>query len=516
MAMKGQATIMLFDAETGEMTDCIKSDNIVTNFFDAVLNGGLPWLTRFSGISTNWANMYKFNDFVKDMMGGVLIFSERIDSDPDHVYPTWEERRTAIGNGNQSTSIVGSTFKGAINASESESGPNYVTFVWDFSTEQCNGNIACICLTSNRGGHLGMRFDAKDSTDACKGTFIDPFNSGSFVFVDITRNPVGVQGVGPRVAALNLKNIGSGDGSYFMETPDKLYGRGANSPFYKVIDNPHIEDDIDIGIHCNSQNVTLNAEQISSTQYDGSGRFRTLNEGVVYLGTGYVVDNTITLYKFVGDLINPFEVKVPVTNIIASVKDWANIEIRNNAFSNIFNDKIVLMFGSLNRPGDAHPNTIRCYILNMDGSFKYADNKFSDKIVSTICGTGSFYGLDRDSSPRSFGELMVIDGELFLMFSRDNYGDCVCHVDINTGEIDTTPCYNIVQFSTSTIWSSQTKFSSAPYFMSTVSGQGAGNDMSYKGLALNTDYLATINNMDAVLTKTPDKTMKIVYTLTQI
>ena len=29
-------------------------------------------------------------------------------------------------------------------------------------------------------------------------------------------------------------------------------------------------------------------------------------------------------------------------------------------------------------------------------------------------------------------------------------------------------------------------------------------------------YLATINNQDVVLTKTADKTMKIIYTLTQV
>lgn len=148
--LKGKTTFELTDVNTGEV-EVIEDSNMITNGLQDFLATygyfGCDVLSNDKmGASSLWVNA----------LGGLFLFDSRLDENVENTFMPAGVKM--IGNGSKDMSNSGAvTELGSYNTSESGlQSDGSVKFVYDFSTQQANGNIACACLTSKIGGYIGM------------------------------------------------------------------------------------------------------------------------------------------------------------------------------------------------------------------------------------------------------------------------------------------------------------------------------------------------------------------------
>lgn len=140
------------NAETGEIVET-HDDNMITNALTKFFaNAG--WLNT-SAFATSNASVINAS-LVERFMGGLLLFDTAQEEDVDHLIVSAGTKM--IGNG--SYGVVSNdtiTELGSWNSDESgwNADGTVCTMVWDFSTSQANGQIACASLTSAVHGYAG-------------------------------------------------------------------------------------------------------------------------------------------------------------------------------------------------------------------------------------------------------------------------------------------------------------------------------------------------------------------------
>ena len=190
MAFKGKSIIELTDVNTGEV-EVHEDENMVTNALATVLTefmkGIIYELFKQGGIGVN-ANG-RLDDTTKFGLiplfnrgiGGIFLFEAPQTEDVNNIYP----KGTAVLTGYASNHVNGvQTDKKLGSMDVANSGPveNGYKFVWDFTTEQANGIISCLALTTAAAGRvgLGMYYTLgtdktaifKDAPENLSGTFI--------------------------------------------------------------------------------------------------------------------------------------------------------------------------------------------------------------------------------------------------------------------------------------------------------------------------------------------------------
>ena len=141
--MRGQTII--------ELTD--KSGNKETYIDNNMLTNALQYYFANAGFM-NKLNVNK-NNMVEELLGGIMLFDTAITEDAEIVYVP--SGINMIGNGAVGTVSNDSVLElGSYNSSESgwQADGSYVE-VYDFSSSQANGTIACCCLTSKNHGYIG-------------------------------------------------------------------------------------------------------------------------------------------------------------------------------------------------------------------------------------------------------------------------------------------------------------------------------------------------------------------------
>ena len=148
VALKGKTTFELTDVNTGEV-EVIEDTNMITNGLQDFLATygyfGCDVLSKM-GDSSLWVNA----------LGGLFLFDSRLEENVENTFMPAGVKM--IGNGSKDVANSGVvTELGSYNTSESGlQSDGSVKFVYDFSTSQANGSIACACLTSKIGGYIGM------------------------------------------------------------------------------------------------------------------------------------------------------------------------------------------------------------------------------------------------------------------------------------------------------------------------------------------------------------------------
>ena len=181
MALKGHTKIQLFDAKTGELVQETNDDNMVTNAISRLINPPLDFLV--GNVSLN-AVLSKTLPIQTVGMGGVMVFSNKIEEDPNHVL---------AGNSDVSIGHAGSAYsgtntkRGTYNANESKALSNGYRHVWDFGTDRANGDISCVCLTSKIGGDTGIdgNNDSNYGRQPISGNSIGTWTDDKFLPVGI-------------------------------------------------------------------------------------------------------------------------------------------------------------------------------------------------------------------------------------------------------------------------------------------------------------------------------------------
>lgn len=155
MAIKGHMTIELADAKTGKVVERHEDDNLVTNGVKHYFkNMGIFNVTPFQRAGGTLMSGHPDNLAIP-MFGGLLLFDTAQTESVEHIFVSGGTKMTGNGiNGYSSNDSV--TEFGSYNSAESgwQSDGSFKQ-VWDFTTTQANGTIACACLCPYNYGAYG-------------------------------------------------------------------------------------------------------------------------------------------------------------------------------------------------------------------------------------------------------------------------------------------------------------------------------------------------------------------------
>lgn len=513
--IKGKTTIQLFDAKTGKLTDEVTKTNLVTNAVRNALGGAFNQLASgntWSRGMTNVQSLYKLpagKNFAQALYGGVLVFSKPITEDVDHCLPSIEEIKTFIGCANQSAFNTGNTFRGSINSDESEVGKDYVKFVWDFNTNQCNGDIASICLTSDCGGAVGYGCDAK--ADSLKGLSLRDFYSvdvwDASKSADLSYHTDG--------ALVNAKGWNSNDGKCAWIDGDYLHvvyrGKDNKQNIANVTSKTKfglsLVDGFNYGNIISSEVIDTGIEVYRDIPYTSK------DHGFCQDGDGSYTE--FKLIKYSGNGVAE-RVTIPASNINSAITAYFGKTGNNKGLNYqdkiIHNDKLYVVTGQLNWADlSTHPNKLRVWVLNFDGTYTFKDISLTSKMVTLLAGTdrkGGYTDLGLGGIFRSYrGSLAYIapDGaDGYAWFLVDDDGT----MQTSAFMVDTS-----IRLYSNYCLADNADLIPSPYIEMNM--HSSSSDLKLYVPLLVSAYLGTINNQETVLTKTADKTMKIIYTLTQ-
>ena len=222
MALKGSATIELTNADGSK--EVIKHDNIITNAPSDLLKG-------YGGDIAAICKFMKSGDnFMQELFGGILLFSDVLDSDAANYFiPNGK----IVGYASQDAYAGLDTARGSYNASESgaQNDGSY-RFVWDFSTAQGNGTIKALALCPNRMGQIGVSATIVNSEKKwfSQNSPASPFSVSGYMLSNTqgqttagvsNYNFIAVAILDDIVYAINIENINKTD-SNFIKTSGVL------------------------------------------------------------------------------------------------------------------------------------------------------------------------------------------------------------------------------------------------------------------------------------------------------
>ena len=165
MGIKGKTTFELTDVNTGEV-EVIEDSNMITN--------GLQEFLRtygYFGCDILNNDTMRNNSLWVNLLSGLFLFDSRLEENVNNTFMPAGVKM--IGNGSKDMSNSGRvTELGSYNATESGlQSDGSIKLVYDFSTAQANGTIACACLTSKIGGYIGMGNDSTRYLNTNKNLF---------------------------------------------------------------------------------------------------------------------------------------------------------------------------------------------------------------------------------------------------------------------------------------------------------------------------------------------------------
>jgi len=176
MPIKGRTKIEMFDALTGKLTDRIVHDNMFTNAIGMMANHALRHDFVHYRSSGATGGLNSLLDSHLDLVSGILMFDEALDSDPDNIWAPASANLVACGATGKINGDANVPMMGSYNAAESYSSGLVRRWVFDFLTNQGNGSIATVCLTSNRGGYIGYGSPNQMGSSALFASGTQPYN----------------------------------------------------------------------------------------------------------------------------------------------------------------------------------------------------------------------------------------------------------------------------------------------------------------------------------------------------
>lgn len=149
--MHGHTKITLRDAKTGEITDTREKDNLITNALENIIDRNTFGAIDYTQLMP-----------ITKMLGGILLFEDPLTANANNTLPPNDSDNKLIGHAGQTPYSGPSTKRGSPNgvlSGEIQGGDGY-KFVFDFPTTAANGTISAVSLTHQNGGDLGLTPDA--------------------------------------------------------------------------------------------------------------------------------------------------------------------------------------------------------------------------------------------------------------------------------------------------------------------------------------------------------------------
>lgn len=183
--IKGHAVIELKDESTGKIWRT-EHDNMITNGLKYALT---PWLGKYSYAGGDRSSQVMAEENTEDrkrnnrsimnhLLGGIFLFQNQLEEDADNVdFPI---ENPLIGKASWDAYNGIDSYRGSYNTTESglQEDGSY-KHVWDFSTNQANGQISAVSLTTYIGGVCGDGYKEWNSVVENKANESPFINLGS-------------------------------------------------------------------------------------------------------------------------------------------------------------------------------------------------------------------------------------------------------------------------------------------------------------------------------------------------
>lgn len=469
--LKGHADIYLRDAITGEIVDERHEDNIVTNAVQDVLSVN-PFGCR--------SDIYRFLPLATNLLGGVLLFPKTV---PESTADYWAHGQWPTGYASNSSDTGGDPRRGNFNPNESYATSNGYRLVWDFGTADANGDISSICLTNSNGG-VGFEISKYNRVPFAGAMAYQSSQQVDFQFKNES-------GVSTRPEAFHgnafYSAVWVNDGSYKISSLKLL----------KWNANPNVQPFDRINVF---ENPTVISVDISEAHI-GRLSYRETNYNTKFCwdenGMRIVTDN----YNNGGyDVyyVTTIAWDGTVSEIAIQKGDMEGLRSVGSAASHAYGDWCYLQYYKSVNSGHEH-------------GFYAIDLTNTSNIVQLVSSVPSEYSLTTQPGSDMFVQTSHSVPYCMQPITKNNV-TYYWTMALDNGEI----IFEEISTTTNSYFTTKDAFvfgHFGPYVIIGTYNSIYGM-MSFR-IALDNTYLATINNLATPITKTANRTLKIVYTLTE-
>ena len=480
MGIKGKTTFELTDVNTGEV-EIIEDNNMVTNALQEFM------LTYGIFNKTIFVDSNRTSALYANLLGGLFLFDTALDENVDNTFMPAGVKM--IGNGSRGVSNSGAvTELGSYNSTESGvQSDGSIKFVYDFSTAQANGTIACACLTSLTGGYMGMGSDNSYVTNKRIDAHQDKGSTHNFVYFSLA---------------------------------------GAGNKYFNVLYPVYNEN----AIYCtNPYNIDYETAK-ASQHWSVTKKIEILRLRACF--TSVSIRDSQNLSK----VIDRFEVDIP-----QAILDYMGTSTATVVpIGDSFNGNIFLIFNKNSSTNMATGSY--CWIMKIDKdrnttAYKFTNNTNEKLVLRNTQSHRKYYTIN--------GDYLWLAGYESKKLYGINYSDSTQIIDTGINLNTTTPVMcsiaenligiRLLASGSSTGYSAYSIYDVVNRTHRLVNGCEENDDYIYipfvdkKGVYLKvyeTDgkmeitkdvrYLATINNLSEPVVKTSSKTMKVTYTITEV
>lgn len=459
--MKGKTELILTDVRTGTQEKVLEH-NMVTN--------ALTDIFRQEGYMKDCSVMYSSigQPLYTSLLGGILLFDTALEEDASKYYAPPDVRLTASGVYGIKNS-VSSLLRGDYNSEESKLDLDAKTmkYVYDFPTSKGNGKIASVCLTSKWAG-----FDGYGASENNYTTIQD--QSGRLL--------CSLGGV--RYMARNGEHL-----IVIDEKNDVMYSIGfEQNPEYTSYDYKII-------IYkrwANLKNITILRDIYSYHPLIEKAELSTDNFGSNYSSINYDrISNVIYVVCAANSSTINSGKDITVYCIPLDTLKLTKMLVTNTTGTSVYSSSCYVYNGYLYCFKSDAVYKIR---LSASGDVTKMSTPSSFQLSYSKCifeRNGLIYIPYRFASGNDYINYAVIDTEKNIVLFTNCRSDTYLY---NNGE------YRIAPIIGNDIMLFKNVYSSSP---------GTGT------FQMQTNYLATINNLSTPITKTAAQTMKVIYTIAE-
>lgn len=460
--LKGTTRIELTDVNTGEV-ETYQNSNMVTNALRDILKplGLSKRPNRF---------LNEFVPYYEKLLGGILCFDREIPENADGYYPPADANLVGCASHGMQNNTK-NTFRGGFNQTESEVNlkDRYVKYVYDFATSQANGTIASICLTHRNGGLTS--YGSKNTSPIRDNLLMQSIAEDNLQYVYPDRTGASTS------SRYSGMTIGKTELIFLIDrAKDYVY-------YFKVADKNHI--------HITKRRAFLKTVSILDNIYTTKPLIEEIELAelsselqIGYWSYNYDPSNDCLYICTSSNSRTAPEGKFLITEIKVDTWKIKQYEITNTTDKYLRTEGNWGMFVTegylLLRGYDAPYDVYKIQITNPANVVKLKRTN-----VTNINGVPKF----------------VINGRVYYEYSYEQ----LLIADLATNEI--------MPPETQTLFNSSYTMSVTPVRNEPLIYFCDYGTWSTSGWYMMCNYLATINNLDAPITKTADKTMKITYIL---
>lgn len=477
--LKGHAVIELTDAQTGKK-ERVEHDNIITKGAEDLLNA---YAARFGYSVANSALM----TMKQKLFCGIYVFSNTLTENVNNkILPDIAET-VLTGYASNITSDGNDNRRGDYNAEESGDVSNGFKFVWDFGTNDANGDIAAIGLTNYIAGEHGYKYAplaAFSKTQSATGSTKSNY-----------------RGTGAEMSGIAIKSGNLGEFYYLADfTGDIItFIQKTSTTNIRIRKYKICLYDSELDLSNTLYNMALVSEDnitiADSTQTETGVLFVDGGDGFYYGLYGYNSGNNYILK--VSKLNKSTNVYTAAQSYTLTNINMPSIRVRTGysevylAAAEINNGYIYAYYGA--NQGDSSTGTCGIVKITLNNPEEYVKLTETERSYSWAAFTQFYYMFKQNGNIFTIGDVIGSDGSTIIAL-----GDFTPNFASGYGG------YGITK--------SNGKYLLLTLFSNNTSNIGGSNQTL--ALLPNLQQIESINNLDSPVTKTAAKTMKITYTLT--